>query len=141
MYVGVLLFKWLVPSEQLTAAAPAFFMQFALQVLQCACQGRQARCWCRADVYMALLCLVPNLLAASWARARHLSVVLGMGWLVVNPWVATMAGPLQPRGWPLLHFQWLTNVSFVTYVFVWLVYVPSWVLPWWSLRGQRQIEL
>ena len=98
---------------------------------------------CRADVYMALLCLIPNLLLASCAPAHRLSAILGMGWLVVNPWVVAMAGSgqtTQPSGWPLPHLQWLTNVSFVTYLFVWVVYVPSWVLPWWSVRGQSQLQ-
>lgn len=93
---------------------------------------------CRADVYVALLCLVPNLLAASWGRAHHLSLLLAMGWLVVNPWSVAMASNMPaPRGAdesPLVNYQWLSHVSFVTYLFVWIVYVPSWILPWWSLR-------
>lgn len=32
----------------------------------------------------------------------------------------------------LLHIKWLSEVSFVTYLFVWIVYVPSWISPWWS---------
>lgn len=85
---------------------------------------------------MALLCLVPNLLAASWGRAHRLSLILGMGWLVVNPWSVAMARNMQTSeagGWLLPDYQWLTHVSFVTYLFVWIVYVPSWILPWWSL--------
>jgi predicted membrane protein len=86
---------------------------------------------------MALLCLVPNLLAASWRPAHQLSLVLAMGWLVVNPWSLAMSSNMMPTDAPPevgelpQHLsQWLTRISVVTFMFVWIAYVPSWILPW-----------
>jgi hypothetical protein len=91
---------------------------------------------CRADVYFSLLFLVPSLLMSGVTRLRACWMAGLVGWFLVNPWAIAMASTATAR--ISFDFAWLQRVSFITYIFVWSVYVPCWASPWLSLGYLRQ---